>query len=298
LGHDKRGVKVLRSPAVSRPAWINLIAGSGPDRKSPVEIFATATSVFTRSQYAGVAGLRGGRLERWTDGVGSIRADCRTFARYWRDNNEAVLADPDGGPVWVVLGDSTAQGIGAPGPDGGYVGQSLRQLEARTGERWRILNLSVSGSLIRDVLAEQVTALEALPIKPALVTCGIGANDILFSSPSKLFSDLRTLLATVPEGTVMLDLPVPRGFWWIVGMCSVPYITRINRVIAEVADSRGLLVAQVSAQFLPPWPGKFSVDSFHPSQDGYRDWARALLAVLPAGALGVPCPQPSVVPAT
>jgi hypothetical protein len=122
-------------------------------------------------------------------------------------------------------------------------------------------------------------------------------NDILFSAPAKLFSDLRLLLDTVPEGTVMLDLPVPKGFWWIVGSCSVPYITRINRVIHEVAGTRSLLVAEVSIQFRPPWPGKFSVDSFHPSQDGYRDWARALLAVLPTGGYGGPCPQPSVFPA-
>ena len=32
--------------------------------------------------------------------------------------------------------------------------------------------------------------------------------------------------------------------------------------------------------FLPPWTGKFASDCFHPSQDGYRDWTRALLAVL------------------
>jgi lysophospholipase L1-like esterase len=288
---------VLRAPAVSRPAWINVIAGSGPERKSPVEIFATAASVITRSPYAGVSGLRGGRFERWTDGVGSIRADCRTFARYWRENNEAVLADPDGGPVWVVLGDSSAQGIGAAGPHGGYVGQSLRQLEARTGERWRILNLSVSGALIRDVLAEQLPALTALPFTPGLVTCGIGINDILFSAPGKLFSDLRVLLAGVPEGTVMLDLPVPNGFWWIVGLCSVPYITRINRVIHEAAESRNLLVAEVSVQFRPPWPGKFAVDSFHPSQDGYRDWARALLTAIPVGAFRGSCPPVSVIPA-
>jgi lysophospholipase L1-like esterase len=63
---------------------------------------------------------------------------------------------------------------------------------------------------------------------------------------------------------------------------SVPYITRINRVINEVATDRGLPVAEVSAQFIPPWAGKFAVDSFHPSQDGYRDWTRALLTALPS----------------
>jgi lysophospholipase L1-like esterase len=39
----------------------------------------------------------------------------------------------------------------------------------------------------------------------------------------------------------------------------------------------------VSAHFLPPWAGKFGPDNFHPSQDGYRDWARALLTAIPAG---------------
>jgi len=141
-----------------------------------------------------------------------------------------------------------------------------------------VLNLSVSGALIRDVLAAQVPA---IPPNAQLVTCGIGANDILFSAPGKLFSDLRALLAVVPDGTVILDLPLPQGFWWLVGRCSVPYITRVNRVIHEVAAERGLPVAAVSTHFTRPWPGKFSVDNFHPSQDGYRDWTRALLAAIP-----------------
>ena len=129
-----------------------------------------------------------------------------------------------------------------------------------------------------------------MPLKAELVTCGIGANDILFSSPGKLFSDLRALLAVVPENTVIIDLPLPQGFWWLIGRCSVPYINRVNRVIREVAADRGLPVAEVSAQFTPPWPGKFSVDNFHPSQDGYRDWTRALLAAIP---VAVPVVKPS-----
>jgi lysophospholipase L1-like esterase len=282
----------MRRPSVSRPAWINLIAGSGPDRKSPVELFATAASLVTHSPYAQVSGLRGGRFGRWTDGVGAMRADCLAFAEHWRAHNERILAGSaasGNGPLWVVLGDSTAQGLGAPAPDGGYVGQALRALQERTGQRWRVLNLSVSGALIRDVLGEQ---LPALPQAPDLVTCGIGANDILYSAPAKLFGDLRALLATVPDNTVMLDLPVPKGFWGIIGRFSVPYITRINRVIHEVAAERGLPVAEVSTCFRPPWQGKFAVDSFHPSQDGYRDWTRALLAALPGP--GVPKPVVSL----
>lgn len=275
---------MLHSSAVSRPAWANALSGlsgGGPDRKSPVEIVATASSMLTHSPYAAAAGLRTTKFGRWTDGVNAMRADRVTFAAYWDAHNERVLAqlEEEPGPLWVVLGDSTAQGLGAPDPRGGYVGQALHQLRRRTGQRWRLLNLSMSGALIRDVLANQ---LPQLPVAAHLVTCGIGANDIFYSSPSKLFADMRALLAKVPDGTVMLDLPLPAGFWGLVGRMSVPYVMRINRVIYEVAAERRLPVAQVSAQFTAPWPGKFGCDSFHPSQNGYRDWTRALLTAIPA----------------
>ena len=278
---------------VSRPAWVgamNALTGAhGGPRKSPVEIFADAASVVTHSPYAQVTGIQHGKLGRWTNGVAELRADRTEFAAYWKAHNDRVLgnreravaggADPD--PLWVVLGDSTAQGLGAPGPRGGYVGQTLQQLRRTTGRHWRVLNLSVSGALIRDVLADQVPRLDGEA--PDLVTCGAGANDILYSAPGKLFSDLRTLLAAVPEGTVVLDLPLLTGFWWIVGRASVPYITRINRVIREVAAERPLRVAEVSRHFTSPWAGKFSVDNFHPSQDGYRDWSRALVEAMTSG---------------
>ena len=278
---------------VSRPAWVgamNALTGTrGASRKSPVEIFADAASVVTRSPYAEVTGLKHGKLGRWTDGVAELRSARTEFGAYWDAHNDQVLAKreramrdgADLDPLWVVLGDSTAQGLGAPGPRGGYVGQTLYELRRTTGRHWQVLNLSVSGALMRDVLADQIPRLDGQ--RPDLVTCGAAANDIMYSAPGKLFGDLRTLLAAVPEDTVMLDLPLLSGFWGIVGRMSVPYITRINRVIREVASERGLRVAEVSRHFVPPWVGKFSVDNFHPSQDGYRDWSRALVEALTPG---------------
>ncbi|HEY3652082.1 MAG TPA: SGNH/GDSL hydrolase family protein [Streptosporangiaceae bacterium] len=190
-----------------------------------------------------------------------MREDCAAFARHWQAHNDQVLADD--GPLWVVLGDSTAQGLGAHSPDGGYVGQVLAELRRQTGLPWRVLNLSVSGSLTRDVLGAQ------LPVMPAhadLVTCGIGINDILYTSPSRLFTDLRTLIAALPDQTVLLDLPLPAGCWGFLGRASVPYVTRINRTIHQAAAARGLPVAEVSAHFLPPWSGKFASDCFHPAR--------------------------------
>jgi acyl-CoA thioesterase I len=280
---------VRTTSPVSRPAWVSavntLTGANGAARRSPVELVANAASVVTRSSYAEATGLAHGRLGRWTDGVAELRSARVEFAAYWDAHNNQVLADlaaqrsrgeaPD--PLWAVLGDSTAQGLGAPGPRGGYVGQALHQLRRTSGRHWRVLNLSVSGALMRDVRAGQIPLLKDLDHQPDLITCGAGVNDMLFSGPGTLFADLRDLLAAVPDDTVILDLPLLSGFWGIVGRMSVPYITRINRVIHEAGAERGLRIAEVSRYFVPPWPGKFSVDNFHPSQDGYRDWSRALI---------------------
>jgi acyl-CoA thioesterase I len=277
-----------RMPAVSRPSWMLALSGpghrAGAPRRSPVEIIATMGSRVTRTQAAEVSGLRTGPFGRWADGVTAMRDDCAAFASHWRAHNERILGEP--GPLWVVLGDSTAQGLGAADPEGGYVGQVVAGLRLRTGLPWRVLNLSVSGSLIRDVIRHQ---LPRLPGHPDLVTCGIGVNDILYTGPGRLFGDLRALIAAVPDRTVLLDLPVPAGCWGFLGRASVPYVTRINRTIHQAAAARGLPVAEVSAHFTPPWTGKFASDCFHPSQAGYRDWSRALLAAVSvAGASTLP----------
>lgn len=279
-------------PAVSRPAWMLALSGvadrSGAPRRSPVEIIATMGSYVTRTPVAEASGLRTGPFGRWADGVTAMREDCAAFARHWQAHNDRVLAGGDSGavgtigavgagPLWVVLGDSTAQGLGAPSPDGGYVGQVLTELRQRTGLPWRVLNLSVSGALTRDVIGAQ---LPRLPACADLVTCGIGVNDILYTSPGKLFADLRALIAAVPDQTVLLDLPLPTGCWGFLGRASVPYVLRINRTIHQGAAARGLPVAEVSAHFRPPWTGKFASDCFHPSQAGDRDWSRALLAAV------------------
>jgi acyl-CoA thioesterase I len=267
---------MLRMPAVASLALRSSFSGTGEGgRRSPVEIVATMGTYLTRTHAAEVSGLRAGSFGRWADGVTAMRADCVTFADLWQAHNDQVMHAE--GPLWVVLGDSTAQGLGAPSPYGGYVGQVLEVMRYRTGLPWRVLNLSASGSLIRDVLDHQ---LPLLPASAELVTCGIGVNDVLYTGPGKLFADLRTLLETVPDNTIMLDLPLPNGYAGLLGRASRPYMARINRTLHDGAAARGLPVAEVSTHFAPPWAGKFAPDYFHPSQDGYRDWTQALLAVL------------------
>lgn len=218
-------------------------------------------------------------FRRWCDGVAFVDVQARTFAEYWnRQNETARLAD---GPLWVVLGDSTAQGLGATTPMGGYVGQVLPTLNSDSGRPWRILNLSRAGAQAAHVLNDQLPLLEALGTKPDLVTCGIGSNDILGTAPKKVHSNLRHLIRRLPSSSVVMDLLHPDRFWAIGSLCT-PYVAGINRTIHATAAECGLPVAKLSRHVRPPWRGKLAPDLFHPNDLGYRQLTNALLAALPA----------------
>ncbi len=207
-------------------------------------------------------------------GLRKVHAQVAVYAKAWDEANALALAAP--GPLWVVLGDSTAQGIGAPSPDEGYVGQVHRVLEARTGEAWRVLNLSKSGGRATDVLADQVPRLEALDTTPALVTCAIGANDIVRRTPLPLLEgQLREIIARVPApASVVATLPQGMGR---------ERTAALNQLIRTAAAEASIKVADVYAHTGPPWEGKYAEDRFHPGSLGYADWAAAFIEVLDLG---------------
>ncbi|MEU4608706.1 SGNH/GDSL hydrolase family protein [Kribbella sp. NPDC023972] len=222
----------------------------------------------------------GPTLRRWLDGVAYVDVQARTYADFWlRHNDQALAAD---GPLWVVLGDSTAQGLGASTPLHGYVGQVLNALR-RTGRPWRVVNLSRSGAQTRHVLEDQLPLVEGLGAD--LVTCGIGNNDILATPPRRFREQLRSVIDRLPSSSVVMDLTVPDRFWRVGGVCS-PYVTGINQFISTTATGRGLPVARVSRHARPPWRGLLAPDSFHPNNLGYRRHADALLAALPTEVTG------------
>lgn len=220
----------------------------------------------------------GGRLlRRVHPGWALTSAMVLPYADGWSEANEAARAAA--GPLWVALGDSTAQGIGASAYDRGYVGVMRVWLEERTGRRWRVVNLSRSGARAADVLAEQVPALEAMGDEPELVTLAIGANDIVRRTPlARLEATLAEVFGRLPEGSVVATLPQ--------GLGRRP--ADVNRALVRMAGERGLVVADLWSRTGPPWPGKFAPDGFHPNDAGYLDWAAAFTDALdsryPAGA--------------
>lgn len=265
--------------AASGPPAPPMAAESPAGRRlSAIELAAMAASYFARPETA-ERPIRRGRVGRWCDGVAAIRSRRLAFADYWHTQNHRSLGET--GPLWVALGDSTAQGLGASHPSAGYVGQAHAELRRRTGVSWRVINLSCCGALTHDVLRGQLPFLADLPAVPDLLTCGVGVNDILHTPPSRVHAALRALIDTLPDETVILDLPRPTGMWGAAGRLAAPYVTGVNQTIHLAARERGLPVAELSTHFVPPWTGKFAADRFHPSDVGYRDWTDALLSAIP-----------------
>ena len=191
------------------------------------------------------------------------------YARAWSEHNERALAAD--GPLWVVLGDSAAQGVGASAYDRGYVGVVLERLRAHDGRPWRVVNLSASGARTRDVVDRQWPAARDLPAD--LVTALVGGNDALRTNEDRWRRDVADLCAVLPAGAVVST--TARGVF-------ERKTRRVNEVVRSCAAEHGLPVADLWAHTGPPYRGLY-FDGFHPNDQGYLQWADAL-----GEALGLP----------
>jgi lysophospholipase L1-like esterase len=200
--------------------------------------------------------------DRLFPGAAVTRAEVEPYAAQWIASN-ARDAERDG-PLWVLFGDSTGQGIGASAFDRGYAGQLRQLLESSTGRAWRILNLSRSGDRAADVLHNQLPVVRRLADPPELVTCVIGGNDAFKTPTGRLRRSFEAIAQGLPHRAVIGNLP--SGF----------RSRRFNPYIAELAARFGLRVADIERATQSPWQGKYAVDNFHPNDLGYADWANAL----------------------
>jgi acyl-CoA thioesterase-1 len=193
-------------------------------------------------------------------------AQVEDYATRWVRHNAASRTGD--GPLWVVLGDSAAQGVGASSHLSGYVGVVRDRLEARDGRPWRVVNLSRSGARTREVVDVQWPAAAAL--EADLLTAVVGGNDALRTREALWRRDVEDLCATLPSGAVVTT--VARGVF-------ERKTARVNALLRERAAERGLRVADLWAHTGPPYRGLY-FDGFHPNDRGYLQWADALWEVL------------------
>ena len=187
----------------------------------------------------------------------------------------------------VVLGDSTAAGVGAGTPAHAYPTLLARRL-AQDGRRVRLTVLGASGARVKDVLVEQAPAAGAL--SPDLIFVGIGANDTTHLTPLREVSadmgGVLDLLLKSGATVVVAGAPDMRAetFWEPLRSITGWRGRRVADVIEAEARSRGVAVvplAERTGSFFGADPDEhYSADLFHPSPRGYERWADAIFPVL------------------
>jgi len=165
-----------------------------------------------------------------------------------------------------------SQGIGASRFDCGWVSQ-LQVLLDQAASPYRVLNLSVYGARVDDVLRRQLPAMRDLDAEPDLVTVLIGSNDIVSRKHRRdLLSNYRKLLQQLPPGSVIAS---PFGNFGLG--------KQINALVAEEAADRGLKVLNNRDEAsLASWKGKLAEDHFHPNDRGYAGLAEAFFHTIQA----------------
>ena len=178
----------------------------------------------------------------------------------------------------LVIGDSTAAGVGVDHADLGLGGRLAEALAARTGRPvyWRAAGRN--GATASDLVRLYLTP--ALHGPTDLVFLTIGANDALaLRSARACRRDIRRILertfAVHPEAALLMS-SLPAFFRF--QLLPEPLRRSLYRHSQSLeSEARQLVGATPRAHMSPPPPpyteGFFASDEFHPSVIGYTDWA-------------------------
>ncbi|MFZ4552416.1 MAG: SGNH/GDSL hydrolase family protein [Aquabacterium sp.] len=232
-------------------------------------------------------------LHRLTHGlITLVLAPCLLAQGRWVRRMTPVLPEPDGPREGVIgrgrplrvliLGDSSAAGVGAAHQDEALSGQLSRALAPCFAVQWSLQ--ACTGHQIKDVMA----AVRLLPPKPwDVVVVAVGVNDATGMTRLSAWLDglstLRTQLRQRHGASCLVwsALPpvhhfpaLPQPLRWYLGRCA----RRLEQALRTwVARHDDCVVADVN---FPMDLRYMATDGFHPGPLAYAAWGQALAELI------------------
>jgi acyl-CoA thioesterase-1 len=217
-----------------------------------------------------------------TDRAADVRPPLSDAARV-----RTLPAERGAAILYVALGDSTVEGVGATSRSRNYVSRIHERLRAVYPSA-RVTNLGVGGATSADVRARQLD--RAIELRPHLVTLAIGPNDITTQVPlatyeqnlEAILARLRGETAAVVVVNLIPDLAVTPRFRGsrlreAVGRQTIAF----NDALARKSRAHGAELVNLyaaSQREVPLRPELISADGYHPSDAGYARWAELVWA--------------------
>ncbi len=189
----------------------------------------------------------------------------------------------DASMAMLVLGDSTAVGIGADTPEESVAGRMAGYLDAS-----RVENRAKSGAVTAD-LRDQISQAELARYR--LILIQVGGNDIIrFRSAEEAAGELREAIALLPEADrVILISAGDVGGATLFPFFVRPFHTKLNGEyhdeFAKVGEETGITyvnfgIAPATKTISEKPEIYLAKDGLHPSSEGYRLWFETILPFL------------------
>ncbi|MDQ3283724.1 MAG: SGNH/GDSL hydrolase family protein [Acidobacteriota bacterium] len=184
---------------------------------------------------------------------------------------------------YVVLGDSTAAGVGGD-YERGIAVETAKHLA--NGRVVVMTNLAVSGARMKDVRESQLATAQSL--RPDVVLLSAAANDVIHLTQIRhVRRDLRAIVAALrqanPNVKVVVtgspDMGSPPRVPWILRGVAAHRTKQMNRMFVREAAAEGLGFAPIAERTGPLFRADrslFASDRFHPNERGYGTWIPVL----------------------
>ncbi|MFA5061729.1 MAG: SGNH/GDSL hydrolase family protein [Patescibacteria group bacterium] len=186
--------------------------------------------------------------------------------------------------VYAALGDSLTVGVGATAEQKTYPYLVAKLLAQEKNIQVTVANLGIPGATSADVLNQQVP--QAAKLHPDMVILAVGINDMLNRVPTDVFEknmvSIVNGLAGAATHITVINIPYLGGSqaYWPPYRCYFDWQTRrynnfLNKALANknvaVIDLYTLTHEQAFND-----KNYYSVDGFHPSDEGYQFWSNII----------------------